>query len=118
MSSYHFLLALAVLGNIVSVVQGEGFDPPNSGSHPLRIWSSSAGTYFNDSYVIGSGRLGATIPGGAPSENIRVNEDSLWSGGEMDRVNPGALSQMPNVQSLLTQQRCVTSSRLERSNWS
>ncbi|KAK6525234.1 hypothetical protein TWF694_005380 [Orbilia ellipsospora] len=105
-------LRVATLG--VGLLQGvrAQFGPPNSASNPLRIWTSAAATYFNDSYVIGNGRLGATIPGGIASDVIHVNEDSLWSGAKIDRVNPDANANMGQMQSLLQQARNPEAARL------
>ncbi|KAK6362599.1 hypothetical protein TWF730_000056 [Orbilia blumenaviensis] len=102
------LLSIALLQG----VRAQSFEPPNSASHPLRIWTTSAGSYFNDSYLIGNGRIGAALPGGVASEVIRVNEDSLWSGGKLSRVNPDANGKMSDIQSLLTQQRNPEAARL------
>ncbi|KAH8591348.1 Six-hairpin glycosidase-like protein [Bisporella sp. PMI_857] len=96
---------------MVVVAATESFAPPNSASYSSRIWASAAGAYFNDSYLIGNGRLGATVPGAAASDVIRVNEDSLWSGGRLHRVNPDAQSSLPQIQSLLTQGRAPEAAR-------
>lgn len=40
--------------------------------------------------MIGNGRLGATIHGYTDKELIRLNEESIWSGGPEDRINPKA----------------------------
>lgn len=74
---------------------------PNSASVPSRLWEASAGTYFNDSYLIGNGCLGAALPGTAQLEKIWINEDSFWSGGQLHRVNPDALDNMPVMQAQL-----------------
>ena len=83
-------LASSVLGVII--------DPPNSAAHPLRLWQSTPGATYNDSFLIGNGRIGAAVRGPVQSENIRLNEDSFWSGGRLSRVNQDALSYMPELQ--------------------
>ncbi|EPS39075.1 hypothetical protein H072_7150 [Dactylellina haptotyla CBS 200.50] len=111
----HFRGSLCTAVLSVALAQGaraQSFDPPNSASHPLRIWTNAAGSYYNDSYLIGNGRLGAAIPGGVASEVIRVNEDSLWSGGKLSRVNPDANDKMSTMQSFLAQQRNPEAARL------
>ncbi|CZR61717.1 uncharacterized protein PAC_11614 [Phialocephala subalpina] len=100
-----------VLLLFVSAVSSESFAPPNSASYPSRLWASSAGTYFNDSYLIGNGRLGATVPGAVASDLIRVNEDSFWSGGRLSRVNADSATTIPKIQSLLTQGRVPEAAR-------
>lgn len=80
-------------------------DKPDSASKPSRIWQSAPGSIYSDSFLIGNGRLGAGINGAAQSESIPVNEDSFWSGPALDRVNEDALAYMPEVQSLIFNQR-------------
>lgn len=50
---------------------------------------------FVDSFLIGNGRLGATLTGGVGVETFDLNEDTLWSGG------PGRTSADPGVGELL-----------------
>lgn len=85
---------------------------PNSASHPLRIWQTSPGALYNESFLIGNGRIGAAVSGTVASENIPVNDDSLWSGGKMDRVNPDARAFMPHLQELIRQGDVVEANRL------
>ncbi|KAI1820124.1 Six-hairpin glycosidase-like protein [Xylaria intraflava] len=75
--------------------------PPDSASNALRIWSTVQAASYRDSYLIGNGRLGAALPGTPQAEVIPVNEDSFWSGSALSRVNPDALSYMPEMQSLV-----------------
>ncbi|KAL8420472.1 hypothetical protein RB594_003309 [Gaeumannomyces avenae] len=86
--------------------------PPGSASKPLRMWQTTPGVNFNDSFLIGNGRLGFSLPGSALSESIVLNEDSFWSGGEMDRVNPDAAAHMPEIQALIARGEIREASRL------
>jgi alpha-L-fucosidase 2 len=85
---------------------------PDSASHPLRIWQTSPGSLYNESFLIGNGRIGAAVSGTVASENLPVNEDSLWSGGKMDRVNLDAKAYMPELQELIRQGDVVEANRL------
>ncbi|KAH8819053.1 Six-hairpin glycosidase-like protein [Xylogone sp. PMI_703] len=100
------LSRLAVVGSalclcIVPAVNTQSLPPPNSGSIPTRIWDSVAAVHYNDSFMIGNGRLGAAIAGTAATETIYTNEDSFWAGGKRSRVNPDATEYMPTMQSEL-----------------
>lgn len=75
--------------------------PPDSASIPSRLWSNTKPTYYNDTYLIGNGRIGAAVYCYAQSETLTVNEDSFWDAGPMSRVNPDALSNMPAMQSYI-----------------
>ncbi len=46
---------------------------------------------------IGNGKLGAMIFGESTMEHCQINEDSLWSGGPMERVNPEARENLAKV---------------------
>lgn len=74
---------------------------PDSADVPLRIWQTSPAANWNDSFLIGNGRIGAVVPGNAQTDIMHFNEDSLWSGGQLHRVNPSAASQMPIIQSYI-----------------
>lgn len=79
------------------------FSPPNSASHPLRLWYPAAATRWNTSLPIGNGRLGGMINGNPTQETISTNEDSFWSGTPIDRLNPDANTTLRTVQQLLVQ---------------
>lgn len=81
----------------------DDFSPPNSKSHPLRLWYSRASTYWNDSMPIGNGRLGGMIRGVTSTELISINEDSFWAGTALDRLNPDAKGALTRIQPWLLQ---------------
>jgi alpha-L-fucosidase 2 len=54
---------------------------------------------------IGNGRLGGMVFGGVPAERIQLNEDTFWSGGSYDPINPEALRYLPQVRQLLREGR-------------
>jgi alpha-L-fucosidase 2 len=103
------LLVLLASSYLASAVQ---INPPDSSSKPSRLWATSPGRYYNDSYLIGNGRFGGGVGGGVQSDVMSMNEDSFWSGGFIDRVNRDAFRYMPELQSLITQGRTVEANRL------
>ncbi len=56
---------------------------------------------FNQAIPVGNGRIGGMIFGNAVDEVIRLNEDSIWSGGLRDRINPDSAEGLSEVRSLL-----------------
>ena len=54
---------------------------------------------------VGNGRLGGMVFGGVPAERIQLNEDTFWSGGPYDPINPEALSYLPKVRQLIREGR-------------
>ncbi len=72
---------------------------------PLRpdttMWMQRPATLWQDAFPVGNGRLGAMVFGGAKSERIALNDDTLYSGGPRDWNNPGAKEHLPIVRKLV-----------------
>ncbi|RAH67441.1 glycoside hydrolase family 95 protein [Aspergillus aculeatinus CBS 121060] len=64
-------------------------------------WHTTPATNFTTTLPIGNGRLGAAVWGGPTRENITLNEDSLWNGSFVDRVNPAAYGALAPVRQML-----------------
>ncbi len=56
---------------------------------------------FNEALPIGNGRIGGMVYGSVSKELIGLNEDSIWSGGLRNRVNPDAKEGLREVRELL-----------------
>ena len=54
------------------------------------IWYKKPAENFNEALPIGNGRIGGMVFGGKEKEIIKLNEDSIWSGGKRNRNNPNA----------------------------
>lgn len=60
---------------------------------------------FNEALPVGNGRIGGMVFGGAANELIKLNEDSIYSGGLRHRVNPDAQEGLAEVRALLAEGR-------------
>lgn len=56
---------------------------------------------WNHALPIGCGALGAMVFGKVIREAYQLNEESLWEGEPLDRVNPRALAALPKVRELI-----------------
>jgi alpha-L-fucosidase 2 len=56
---------------------------------------------WNEALPIGNGRLGAMIFGGPADERLQLNDDRIWAGAKIDRLNPNAARALPEVRRLL-----------------
>ena len=65
------------------------------------FYRQSAGNDWNKSLPIGNGRLGGMVFGGTDQEKIQLNEDSLWYGGPMYRINQDARNNLGKVRDLI-----------------
>ncbi|KAI1359670.1 Six-hairpin glycosidase-like protein [Xylaria arbuscula] len=62
------------------------------------LWySEPAQADFFDALPIGNGFLGAMIHGYTDQELIRLNEESIWSGGPMDKIPPNAKTSLEGL---------------------
>ncbi len=65
------------------------------------LWYTAPAANWNAALPIGNGRLGAMVFGGLNAERLQLNEDSVWAGQRMDRVNPAAAKAVPEIRRLL-----------------
>lgn len=51
------------------------------------LWYNKPAQYFEESLVLGNGRVGASVHGGVSSDKIYLNDATLWSGEPVDGAN-------------------------------
>ena len=66
-----------------------------------RLWYRQPAAEWTQALPIGNGRIGAMVFGGIEAERLQLNEDTLWSGGPYDPVNPLAREALPQVRRLI-----------------
>ncbi len=66
-----------------------------------QIWFSKPAQNWNEALPIGNGRLGAMIFGGTAIDRFPLNDDSVWSGGMQQRINPDARTHLEEIQGYL-----------------
>lgn len=69
------------------------------------LWYNNPAEDFNSALPVGNGRIGGMVYGKTEHELIQLNEDSIWSGGKRNRINPDAAEGLKEVRSLLEQER-------------
>ena len=67
------------------------------------LWYRAAAANWNEALPVGNGRLGAMVFGGIIDERLQLNEDSVWAGEKLDRVNPRAAASLPEIRRLLAE---------------
>lgn len=63
----------------------------------MELWYTQPARDWNEALPVGNGFLGGMVFGGADTEHIQLNEDSLWYGGPRDRNNPDAAAHLETV---------------------
>lgn len=56
---------------------------------------------WEEALPLGNGRMGAMIFGQPVDEHMQFNEDSIWYGGPIDRINADAKKQLPEIRRLI-----------------
>lgn len=77
-----------------------------------KLWYKAPATEWNEALPVGNGRLGAMVYGCVKNENIQLNEDSIWYGDPIDRNNPDALANLPEIRKLLSEGRIKEAEKL------
>lgn len=86
-------------------------DAPDARVGPT-LWYRQPARVWTDALPVGNGRLGAMDFGGVEREDIQLNEDSIWEGYPLDRVNPEARQALPELRTLLFEGREQEAARL------
>ncbi len=77
-----------------------------------RLWYRQPAKEWEEALPLGNGRLGAMVYGGTGRELIQVNEESVWYGGPVNRLNPDAKEALPRVRQLLREGKSQEAERL------
>ncbi|MFH6993340.1 glycosyl hydrolase family 95 catalytic domain-containing protein [Flavobacterium sp. FlaQc-48] len=66
------------------------------------LWYNQPAEFFEESLVLGNGKMGATVFGGANSDKIYLNDATLWSGEPVNaNMNPEAYKNIPAIREAL-----------------
>ncbi|HUB27779.1 MAG TPA: glycoside hydrolase family 95 protein [Tepidisphaeraceae bacterium] len=84
-------------------------DPPTG---KWMLWYRQPARRWEEALPVGNGRMGAMVYGGVASEDIQLNEDSLWVGYPHDAVNPAALGALPQVRQLIFENKLTEAGAL------
>lgn len=80
----------------------------------MELYYAQPAGRWEETLPVGNGRLGAMIWGGMGEEMLGLNEDSLWSGYEKDKTNPGAYDCLQEVRKLIFEGKCTQAEELIR----
>ena len=66
------------------------------------LWYKQPAQYFEESLVLGNGKMGASVFGGIHSDKIYLNDATLWSGEPVNaNMNPEAYKNLAAVRAAL-----------------
>jgi alpha-L-fucosidase 2 len=91
MKKIHCLIIFALLIPLIGVPQSA-----------TRLWYKQAAQHFEETLVLGNGKMGASVFGGVASDKIYLNDITLWSGEPVNpNMNPEAYKHLPAIREAL-----------------
>ena len=89
-------LALTANSSLLHAASADRFAPK-----PLSLWYRQPADEWVEALPVGNGRIGAMVFGGVALERLQLNEDTFFSGGPYNPINPNAKGALPEVRRLI-----------------
>ncbi|WP_291909867.1 glycoside hydrolase family 95 protein [Chitinophaga sp. CB10] len=80
----------------------------------LKLWYRQPATQWVEALPLGNGRIGAMVFGGVKTEELQLNEGTIWSGTPRDGNNPKAKELLPQLRQLLKEEKYMEADKLSR----
>lgn len=79
------------------------------------LWYKQPAQYFEETLVLGNGKLGATVFGGVNSDKIYLNDATLWTGEPVNaNMNPEAYKNLPTIREALKNENYKLADQLNK----
>ncbi len=79
------------------------------------LWYKQPAQYFEETLVLGNGKVGASVFGGVATDQIYLNDITLWSGGPVNaNMNPDAYKNLPAIREALKNEDYKLADQLQR----
>jgi alpha-L-fucosidase 2 len=70
-------------------------------SNDYKLWYDKPAQVWTEALPLGNGRLGAMVFGNPATEQIQLNEATIWAGSPNNNPNPDALTNIPKIRELV-----------------
>src|SRR5689334_14270697 len=87
------------------------FTPARAAQSP-QLWYTTPAASWSEALPIGNGRLAAMVFSGIDNEHLQLNEETIYAGKRMDRVNPGSRASIPVIRQLLLEGKVMQAQAL------
>src|SRR5688572_220609 len=91
-----FIIVLSILTTLTALSQS---------SNENILWYQQPAAKWTEALPVGNGRLAAMVFGKTSTEQIQLNEETIWAGTRVDDINPGAKAKLKKVQDLLLEEK-------------
>jgi alpha-L-fucosidase 2 len=86
-----------------------------NGQSPNTLWYHQAAQYFEETLVLGNGKMGATVFGGTTTDKIYLNDATLWTGEPVNaNMNPEAHTKIAGIRAALQKEDYKTANELNK----
>ncbi|WP_347838090.1 glycoside hydrolase family 95 protein [uncultured Draconibacterium sp.] len=110
-NTLHFLLLIVIAVFFSSCIKTAVNQ--TKASHVL--WYNQPATYFEESLVLGNGKVGASVFGGVKTDKIYLNDATLWAGEPVNpKMNPSAHEFVPKIRQALDNENYELADQLNR----
>src|SRR5512133_3157884 len=88
---------------------------PGSAQSKHKLWYKEPAQYFEQTLVLGNGKMGASVFGGVESDKIYLHDITLWSGGPVNpNMNPEAFKNIPAIREALQNENYQLADQLQK----
>ena len=91
---FGYLFVLVSVGNISA-------QESRLSAQEYKLWYDRPAQVWTEALPLGNGRLGAMVYGTPATEQIQLNEETIWAGRPNNNANPNALEYIPKVRDLV-----------------
>jgi alpha-L-fucosidase 2 len=95
------LVVLGILLAGCSVVVDRSVDGNDEQWDHLKLWYNKPAGRWTEALPIGNGRLGAMVYGTVQTDQLQLNEETVWAGHPLDRDRIGAYKYLPEARRLI-----------------
>ena len=78
----------------------------------LRLWYTQPASNWNEALPIGNGRLAAIVFGKHTTEQIQLNEETIWTGSPHNNINSNMQQVVPELRNLLFEKKYDAAQKL------
>jgi alpha-L-fucosidase 2 len=78
----------------------------------LKLWYSQPAQKWTEALPVGNGRLGAMVFGGIETEQLQLNEDTVWAGQPLERDRVGAYKHLAEARRLIFEGKYAEGQRI------
>lgn len=108
----HLLLTRFIGDPNKAVAKPESFLGPALPHPNLSLWYQSSASKWTDALPIGNGHFGAMIFGSFTNDVIQFNEDTVFFGGPLNRINPDGKKYLAEIRNLLMNNKVAQGQQL------